>query len=325
MYNVVITQKIDERGMEVLAAQKDFKVTVANNDNPAEYMDLLREADGVIHRIPTKFPREILEQLPRLKVIAHFGVGVDLIDVEAATKLGIAVCITPGANTRSVAEQVVALAYCLTKCLPAYTSELKKGNFNIRYALEPTELEGHTAVVLGFGRIGRVAADLLHGNGMNVVAYDPFIPKEAVEKAGYQFEGDICKALSMADLITLHMPLTKETENLLSTKEFAAVKKGAYLINCARGGVIDEKALYTALTDGTLRGAGVDVMASEPMDVNSPLFKLDNFIATPHTAALTKEANMRVSEDDANAVIQVIRGGRWKFTVNPEAYDHMKK
>ena len=140
-----------------------------NNPN----MDLLREADGIIHRIPTKLPGELLRQLPRLKVIAHYGVGVDLIDVDAATKLGIAVCVTPGANTRSVAEQVVALAYCITKRLPTFTNELKKGNFGIRYAaLQPTELKGHTAVVLGFGRIGRVAAALLRGNGMHFVYPD---------------------------------------------------------------------------------------------------------------------------------------------------------
>jgi len=326
MFNVDITRKIGDRGMKVLAAQKDIKVTVANSDNPADYMDLLREADGIIHRIPTKLPGELLRQLPRLKVIAHYGVGVDLIDVDAATKLGIAVCVTPGANTRSVAEQVVALAYCITKRLPTFTNELKKGNFGIRYAaLQPTELKGHTAVVLGFGRIGRVAAALLRGNGMRVVAYDPFLTKEDVEKAGYEFEGDLYKALGQADLITLHMPLTKDTKGMMGSKEFAAVKKGAYLINCARGGVINEEALYKALTDGTLTAAGVDVMASEPMDVTSPLFKLSNFVATPHTAALTKEASARVSEDDANAVIQVLHGGRWQFTVNPEAYDHMKR
>ncbi|WP_101910706.1 hydroxyacid dehydrogenase [Marasmitruncus massiliensis] len=319
MPTVMLSHALYEDGMRLLREQA--KVIIADNSDMDAVLTQLQKADGLILRVG-KIDRGIMEKCPNLKVISRPGVGVDTVDMQAATELGIPVVIAPGTNARSVAEHAVALTYTLTKNISESLSETAGGNFGIRNKYAAIELENHTLGIIGFGNIGHLTAALFAANGMKIHTYDPYVPMEEAERCGYVPHDTLEDCLGACDVVSLHVPLTPQTRGMFGKEQLSSMKTGAFLINCARGEVVDEQALYDSLISGKLAGAAADVMQAEPMDPASLLFTCKNFIATPHMAALTRESAARTSRLTAEGTLAVLRGEHWEHVANPQVYNH---
>jgi len=316
---VVITQRLHDKGMELL--EQHAQAVVAGTGNPRELDPFLADSDGLIIRIGS-IDRQGLLAAKKLKVIGRPGVGVDDVDVATCTELGIPVVIVPGANTRSVAEHAMLLMFATAKDLLRSDQETRRGNFGIRSSFKAYELKGRTLGLIGGGAIGSEFGRMAQGIGMNVMVYDPFLKKDDVEARGWRHVANLDDLYREADVISIHVPLTEQTRNMIGDREFGLMKKDAILINCARGGIIDEDALYRALKENRIHGAGTDVLAKEPFDTTSPLMSLDNFVLTPHMAGQTKEAAAGVATGAVEGVLAVINGEKWPKVCNPEAYSH---
>lgn len=319
MTKVVITQRLHKEGMKLL--EEHAEAVVAETGKPRELDPFVTDADGLIIRIGS-IDREGLAKAGNLKVVGRPGVGVDDVDVAACTELGIPVVIAPGANTRSVAEHGMTLMFALAKDLLRSDQETRRGNFNIRSSYKAYELKGKTLGLIGGGAIGSEFGRMAEGIGMKVMVYDPFLRKEDVEARGWACAADLDYLYVTADVISIHVPLTDRTRNMIGERELGLMKSSAILINCARGGIIDEDALYRALKDNAIHGAGTDVLTTEPFDVSHPLMGLDNFAITPHMAGQTREAAAGVATDCVEGVLAVINGEKWPKVCNPAVYDH---
>jgi len=319
MEKVVITQPLHVDGMKVLEGKA--KVEISNTGKPQEMLPYLLDAAGLIIRIGS-IDRETMLAAKNLKVIGRPGVGVDDVDMATATELGIPVVIAPGANTLSVAEHALALMFAAAKDIVRSDKKTRAGEFNIRSSFKAFELRGKTLGLVGYGNIGSELAKMCSALSMKVIVYDPFVKPEAVEALGYRHEAELDGVLSQADVISLHVPLTDKTRNLIGEREFGLMKSQAILVNCARGGVVDEVALAEALKNDVIHSAAFDVLQVEPMQPEHPLMELDNFIITPHMAGQTKEAASAVATMAAEGVLAVINGQRWPQVANPAAYDH---
>lgn len=320
MKKVVISHRLHEDGMAVLE-QAGAQVAITNNGDPKVMLPELLDAEGLIIRIGS-IDRETMVAAKNLKVIGRPGVGVDDVDVAAATELGIPVVIAPGANTRSVAEHAFAFMFAAAKDLVHSDRELRKGNFAIRSSYKAYEICGKTLGLVGYGHIGSILAQMSAAVGMNIMVYDPFVAAEKIEAQGYRYESDLEALLQAADVVSLHVPLTPKTKNLIGAKELKLLQKHAILINCARGGIVDEEALAQALAKDELHAAATDVFATEPVTAEEPLLQYDNIIVTPHMAGQTKEAASGVATMAAEGVVAVMNGQRWPHVCNPQAYDH---
>lgn len=320
MKKVVISHRLHDDGMEVLE-KAGVEVAITNNGDPKVMLPELLDAEGLIIRIGS-IDRETMLAAKNLKVIGRPGVGVDDVDVATATELGIPVVIAPGANTRSVAEHAFAFMFAAAKDMLHTDKELRKGNFGIRSAYKAFEIYGKTLGLVGYGHIGSVLAQMSASVGMNVVVYDPFVKPETITELGYQYESDLNALLQASDVVSLHVPLTPKTKNLIGEAELKVMKKTAILINCARGGIVDEAALAKALENNELHAAATDVFCNEPVTADEPLLKYDNMIVSPHMAGQTKEAASGVATMAAEGVVAVMNGQRWKYVCNPKAYEH---
>ncbi|WP_303148931.1 hydroxyacid dehydrogenase [uncultured Megasphaera sp.] len=320
MAKVVISHRLHDDGMAVLE-KAGVDVVITNSGDPKVMLPELKDADGVIIRIGS-IDRETMEQCPKLKVIGRPGVGVDDVDVEAATELGIPVVIAPGANSRSVAEHAMAMMFACAKDMMRSDREMRKGNFGIRSSYKAYELGGKTLGLLGYGHIGSIFAGMAAGIGMKVLVYDPFIKKEIVEAQGYGYREDMHDVLREADVVSIHTPLTPQTKNMIGEAELRMMKKDGILINCARGGIVDEAALNKALDENWIHSAGTDVVVHEPIDPADPIFHHDNIVVTPHMAGQTREAASGVATLAAEGTVAVISGQKWDKVCNPKAYEH---
>lgn len=320
MKKVVITHRLHDDGMAVLE-KADVKVAITNTGEPQAMLPELLDAEGLIIRIGS-IDRKTMLAAKNLKVIGRPGVGVDDVDVKTATELGIPVVIAPGANTRSVAEHAFAFMFAAAKDMVRSDKELRKGNFAIRSSYKAYELYGKTLGLIGYGHIGSILAGMAAGVGMKVVVYDPFVKPAVIQEKGYRQETDLAAVLKTTDVISLHVPLTPKTKHLIGAAELSVMKPNAILINCARGGVVDEVALANALEKNQIHCAATDVFSQEPPTADNPLFQYDNIIVSPHMAGQTKEAASGVATMAAEGVVAVINGRRWKYVCNPEAYDH---
>ena len=264
---------------------------------------------------------DVMDLAPSLKAICRTGIGFDNIDISAATRRGIAVCNAPDAPTVSTAEHAIALMFAVAKEIHRIERELKSGGrpdyFNVYNGIE---ICGLRMGLVGLGRIGRQVANMARGVGMEVCAHDPGLDKVEISKLGIQQVNTLDELLGACDVISLHVPLNPETRNLLDAERLAIMKRGSILINTARGGLIDENALYQALASGHLRGAGLDVFESEPPEPNHPLFQLDNVVATPHIAAATGAAKSRLWKAAIEQAIDVLEGRRPRHLVNDEIW-----
>lgn len=317
----VLSHPIDEEGMEVLRKHK-VDVYIAHSSDPKEYLEQLNDADAFIMRIAT-CNAEIMDACPKLKVIGRMGVGYDSVDVEKANSLGIPVVITPGANNLSVAEHVVALMFALAKNICESDRELRVGNWQIRDAHKTFELAGKKVGIVGVGTIGREVARICRGIGMRTAGLVHRSSKNITEM-GCEPYTDLHTMLRDCDVIVLLCPLTSETRDLISAKEFDVMKPGAMLINCSRGPIVNTDALINALETGRLSCAGVDVYDEEPIQMSHPLLKAKNVICTPHSAALTNDSNARVARACVEGCLAVCRGEIWPQVASKTVYKHEK-
>lgn len=315
----VMTQAVCPEGMKLLDGVS--QVYVADNQDPNNYLDQMQDADALIVRI-AKCDGHAIEHSPNLKVIGRTGVGYDTVDVKKATELGIPVVITPGANNRSVAEHAVAMMFALSKNLVQAQNEMCAGNWEIRGAGKAFELEGKTVGVIGMGPIGRETAKICQGCGMKVAGYDPFMSREKIEALGAKYYADYRELLKTADIITIHVPLTEETRNMIAKEQLASMKKTALIINCSRGGIINESDLVQALREGVIAGAGTDVYCNEPPKTDDPLLNCPNLIVSPHSAAQTREAVIKMAQMCINGCLAVCRGEKWPYVADPKVYEH---
>lgn len=315
----VMTQAVCPQGMELL---KDLaQVYVADNGDPNNYLDEMRDADALIVRI-AKCDGKAIAGSPALKVIGRTGVGYDSVDVAEATKRGIPVVITPGANNRSVAEHAVAMMFALSKNLYEAQTEMLRGNWKIRDAKKAFELEGKTVGVIGLGAIGRETAKICQGCGMKLAGYDPFLSREKIEALGADYYENYEDLLKVSDIVTIHVPLTEGTRDMIAKPQLEMMKDTALLINCSRGGIVNEQDLVEALKNGTIAGAGTDVYCSEPPAADDPLLNCPNLIVSPHSAAQTREAVIKMAQMCVRGCLAVCQGKKWPYVADKSVYDH---
>ncbi|HEY2911118.1 MAG TPA: phosphoglycerate dehydrogenase [Gemmataceae bacterium] len=319
MPRVLIADKLEAAGIELLKSA-GLEVDVRLGLSGAELAAALRECDGAIVRSQPKIGAAVLEQPGKLRALARAGVGVDNIDVPAATRKGIVVMNTPGGNTVSAAEHTVALMFALSRKIPAADAVMKAGGWD-RNKFVGTQLAGKTLGVVGLGRIGREVARRAKGLDMIVVALDPFVTAAKAAELGLETSSDLDSLLPRVDFLTIHVPLSAETKSLLGARELGLMKRTACVLNVARGGIIDEAALAAALKAGTIAGAGVDVLSVEPASADNPLLKAPNVVLTPHLGASTVEAQENVAVEAAQLIADFLLKGQIANAVNMAALD----
>ncbi len=310
---VLVSDNIAEAGIKILEQTPGIEVDVKVGLSHDELKSIIGEYDALIIRSATKVDADIISAAKKLKVIGRAGIGLDNVDIDAATQKGIVVMNTPGGNAVTTAEHTIAMMMALSRNIPQATASLKAGKWE-KKKFQGRELFNKTLGVIGFGQIGRIVADRAKGLKMKVIVYDPYIKPDMIEKLDMEpvsFE----ELLKRADYVTIHTPKTKETINMFNKNTLSMMKKGAMLINCARGGIVNEEDLYEALVSGHLAGAALDVFSQEPPG-KIPLMELDNFICTPHLGASTVEAQEKVAVDIANQVVLYLLHGTVKNAVN---------
>ncbi|HWP34020.1 MAG TPA: phosphoglycerate dehydrogenase [Thermodesulfobacteriota bacterium] len=304
---VLVADDLSPRGVEILRAA-GLEVDVRTKLPPEEFARILGEYDGLVVRSATKVTRAALERAGRLKVIGRAGIGLDNIDLEAATARGIVVMNTPTGNAITTAEHTIAMMLALARDIPQATASCKAGKWEKNRFLG-VEVFNKTLGVIGLGNIGQVVADRALGLKMKVIAYDPFLPPERARALGVELV-DLDTLLAQADVITVHTPLTEETRGLLDAAALARTKRGVMIINCARGGIVDEAALAEAIRSGHVRGAALDVFEQEPPPPDHPLLKLPQVICTPHLGASTSEAQENVAVAIAEQIVGYLLHGQ---------------
>jgi D-3-phosphoglycerate dehydrogenase len=319
MPRVFVADKLEAAGLEILrAAGMDLDLRAGLKGD--ELRAALRAADGMIVRSGTTVTAAELEDPGKLRAIVRAGVGVDNIDVAAATRKGVLVMNTPGGNTVSTAEQALALIFATARHTAAADASLRAGKWE-RSRLTGSQLAGKTIGILGLGRIGKEVARRCAGLDMKVIGFDPFIPPAASAQAGIEAVPDLASMLPRCDFLTVHTPLSDETRGLIGAAQLALLPRGARVINCARGGIIDEQALADAVKSGHLAGAGVDVFTEEPPPPGHPLLGVPGIVVTPHLGASTVEAQASVAREAAHLLIDFLQRGVIGFAVNMPAID----
>ncbi|MES2988462.1 MAG: phosphoglycerate dehydrogenase [Pseudomonadota bacterium] len=305
MPKVLISDKMDPKAAEIFRA-RGVEVDEITGKTPEELMAIIGEYDGLAIRSSTKATKEILAAATNLKVIGRAGIGVDNVDIPAASAKGVVVMNTPFGNSITTAEHAIALMFALARDLPEADKSTQAGKWE-KNRFMGVEVTGKTLGLIGAGNIGSIVADRALGLRMKVIAYDPFLTPERAVEMGVE-KVDLDGLLSRADFITLHTPLTDQTRNILSAENLAKTKKGVRIINCARGGLIDEAALKAGLDSGHIGGAALDVFVTEPAK-ESPLFGTPNFISTPHLGASTNEAQVNVAIQVAEQMADFLMSG----------------
>lgn len=314
MFKVVIVQPIAEEGVKKLEEQ-GYEVKLLEDRSIENLKKEVEDADAILVR-DARIPREVIECGKKLKVISRHGVGIESIDVKAATEKGIYVTNTPTANDVSVAEHVIGLITALAKNLVIVDNAIRNGGFEIRHKCYGIQLEGKTLGILGLGKIGRkVASRAAHGLEMKVVGYDPYVKQEELGELA-EVKSSIEEVLRESDFVSLNLPLTENTRELIGINEFKMMKHTAYFINCSRGQVVKEKELIEALDKGIIAGCGLDVYEIDPPLSDNPLFAMKNTVLTPHTAAHTNEAMVNMAVYAAQGIIEVLSGKQPAWPVN---------
>ncbi|HEX6053786.1 MAG TPA: phosphoglycerate dehydrogenase [Gemmatimonadaceae bacterium] len=314
MYRVLVADQISLDGLAPLRDDSRFELVVRPGLKGTDLADAIAEADAVLVRSATQITRESLARANGLKVIGRAGVGVDTIDVDAATERGIAVLTAPAGNTISAAELTLALMLALLRRVPAADRSMKAGQWD-RKSFSGTELYGKTLGLVGAGRIGGEVAKRARAFGMTVIAYDPFLIAERAQALGIE-RAELEDVLRRADVVSLHVPLTEATAGLVGDRELALMKPSAVIVNAARGGVVSEDAIARAIREKRIAGAALDVFEQEPLPADHPLRTLDNVVLTPHLGASTAEAQQNVAIEIAEAVRAALVDGDLARAVN---------
>jgi D-3-phosphoglycerate dehydrogenase len=319
MPRVFVSDKLETPGLDLLR-QAGLEIDNRPGLSGAALQEALQGAHGVIVRSGTRLTAELLDNPGNLRAIVRAGVGVDNIDVAAATRRGIVVMNTPGGNTVSTAEHTITMLMALARHIPTADASVKQGKWE-RGKFVGTQLAGKTLAVVGLGRVGREVARRAAGLDMKVVGYDPFLSPERASQLGIESVPALEDLLPRCDFLTVHTPLTDETRDLIGEAELARMKRGVRILNCARGGIINENALAEALRSGQVAGAALDVFLEEPPPADHPLAKLPNVVATPHLGASTVEAQTSVALEAAQLLIDFLTRGVVQFAVNMAAVD----
>lgn len=315
---ILVSDKISSEGVEILKAG-GFEVDVKPDITPEELEKEIAHYDALVIRSRTNVTKAVIANAERLRVIGRAGVGVDNVDVPAATKRGIIVMNTPDGNTISTAEQTMAMLLAVARSIPQADRSMHEGKWD-KKKFVGVELYNKVLGIIGMGRIGTAVARRALGFEMRVMAYDPYIPADAVKRLGIQ-QASVDEICAAADFITVHTPINDATRGIIGPKQFGLMKKGVRIINCARGGIIDEAALLEALTAGTVAGAALDVFTVEPLPEDHPFRSMDNVILTPHLGASTSEAQEGVARDVAVQIVAYLSGGTIRNAVNTPSVD----
>ncbi|MEE9182506.1 MAG: phosphoglycerate dehydrogenase, partial [candidate division NC10 bacterium] len=310
---VLVADDLSARGVEVLRQNSDIHVDVRLKIAPDELLQIIDQYDALIVRSATKVTAEVIQAGKQLKVVGRAGVGVDNVDVEAATAHGIVVMNTPTGNTITTAEHTISLLLALAKNIPQAVASLQGGRWEKGKFLN-VELYNKTLGIIGLGRIGSEVAKRAKGFAMRILAYDPFISAEVTSRIGVELANPD-EVYRQADFITIHVPLGPDTYHMINRETISLMKRGVRILNCARGGVVDEEALYEAMMSGHVAGAALDVFENEP-STTSPLLSLENFIGTPHLGAATAEAQENVAVAIAQQVAEYLTRGVIRNSVN---------
>ncbi|MBP2645076.1 MAG: D-3-phosphoglycerate dehydrogenase [Firmicutes bacterium] len=309
---ILVADNVSEQGVAILRKEHDVDVKLKLSQE--ELIKIIPEYDALVVRSETKVRKPIIDVADKLKVIGRAGVGVDNIDVEAATQKGIIVLNAPEGNTIAATEHTVAMMLALARNIPDAHKSLKEGKW-LRSQFMGVEMRGKTLGILGLGRIGSGVAKRALAMEMKVIGYDPYITEERANSMDIEL-AELEEVLTKADFLTFHLPLTPDTKYLLNKESFKKLKPGVRIVNCARGGVIDEAALAQAIEEGIVAGAAIDVFEKEPADPENPLFKLDKVVVTPHLGASTEEAQVGVAVDVAYGILVALRGEPVTTAVN---------
>lgn len=317
---VLVSDPISQLGVDTLAEGGQLDVTFHPGLPHEELLKIIPDYSALVVRSQTKVGADVIAVAKKLKAIGRAGVGVDNVDVDAATRRGIVVMNTPGGNTVSTAEHAFSLLVSVARKIPQADASVKSGKWD-RKSFQGVELNGKTLAVLGMGRIGTEVAKRARAFGMHVLAYDPYLSEARANSLQVELIEDLDEALPRADFVTMHMPLTDETRHMLDARRLALLKKGARIVNCARGGLVDEKALAEALGSGHIAGAAIDVFEQEPPPEENPLRKAPNIVFTPHLGASTAEAQESVGIEIAHTIKAALLDGTINNAVNAPSVD----
>lgn len=318
LLRVLVADKLSEAGIKILKAEAGLHVDFKPGLSPQELAKVIGPYHAIIVRSATKVTAEVIAAADNLRVIGRAGVGLDNVDTEAATKRGIIVMNVPAGNTISTAEHTISMIMALARKIPQADAHIRAGLWE-RSKFIGTELFGKTLGIVGIGKIGIEVAKRLKSFGMRVIGYDPFLSSERAQQLEIELM-ELPQVYKESDFITFHTPLTSETRHMVSTKQMAMMKKGVRIINCARGGIVDESALHAAILSGQVAGAAIDVFEKEPPK-NHPLLKLEQVVATPHLGAQTKEALVNVAVDMARQVVDALLERGVRNAVNMPSLD----
>ena len=300
---ILVIQKVHDKGMELINNHPDFDVEVTDDVSVENLKTKIKDCDGASIRI-AKLSGEVINEAKNLKIISRHGVGYDNIDLKTAKERDIKIAITANANAVTVAEHVMFVLLNIAKRRELYHTTVKEGNFKDRNKLPKTiEVWKKNFLIMGFGRIGKALIKRCLGFEMNVYVYDPFVDKDIIDKLGGEKVNNIEEAVKTMDVISLHMPLTEKTENLINYDLLKTMKKNCIIINAARGGIINEEDLNKALNEDLIFGAGIDVFKQEPPENDNPLLKNDKVYLSPHTAAFTDECMTRMGVETIQNII----------------------
>jgi D-3-phosphoglycerate dehydrogenase len=310
---VLVSDALSEVGVKIFQETPGIEVDFITGLSPEELKEIIGKYDALVIRSATKVTEDIIMAASNLKVIGRAGIGLDNVDIPVASRQGIVVMNTPYGNTITTAEHTIAMIMALSRNIPQATASLKDGKWE-KKKLKGRELFNKTLGLIGSGNIGGIVADRAKGLKMKVIIYDPYIKPETIEELDVE-SVSLDELLKRSDYVTIHTPKTDETKNLINKETLAKMKKGAMLINCARGDIVNEDDLYEALKSGHLWGAAIDVFSTEPPGKNK-LLELNNFICTPHLGASTSEAQDNVARDVAEQIVAYLFGGTVKNAVN---------
>jgi len=306
MKKILLSQKIHPAGMQVI--ENKYEVITAPDCSEETLLSLSKDVNAIILRTTSKVTRKVIENAKNLEIISRTGAGVDNVDVAAASERKILVCNLPRANSLSVCEHAITLMMTCAKSIQQMQNGVRQGNWKARNAGTMVEIEGKTLGIVGMGHIGSLVAKKCHdGLGMKIIAYDPYVA-DKFKGYDYHFCSSLKELFMEADFITLHCPNLPETKGMITRELLYSMKPSAFLINTARGTVVDEKALIDVLKEKRIAGAGLDVFEEEPPKLDNPLLDMENVIVTPHSAALTKEASVRMAVEAVQAVDDYFSG-----------------
>jgi D-3-phosphoglycerate dehydrogenase len=318
---VVLASPIHPDGQALL--ETEARVVVARAPTPDDVLAVAAEAAGILFRGGPPCTEALMTACPRLRVVGRHGVGLDTVDIPAATRLGVAVVHAPGSNSQAVAEHALMLMLACVKRAFANDRMTRSGDWSARHVVHNTELAGKTLGIVGIGNIGRRVARFAGAIGMRVLACDPYVAPDEVRRRGAEPVASLEELLPQVDVLTCHTPLTAETRHMINDKTLALLRPGSVFINTSRGGVQEERALFEALVTGRLGAAGLDVFETEPSPLDNPLLNLDTVVCSSHIAGVTKEAHRAASLMVTAEMLRVLRGERPNVLVNPEVWPRL--